>query len=426
MRKRDDGTGNRLGSGAERDDGGRRRGGRRKGGGDGKVNFKALVGFALGVIAIAAVCTWLVRTDFRPFDAVAATASDGYRIYEDEVSSEIAKERSALGLDDDTKWADWLSTHGYSDVSGVRKDVIDNMVRYHAIESECKRLGVMPSDDDIDAEVSDYKGTSGISGDDWTKMLSDAGYDEDTYRKQIAEHLMEERLKDAITTDDADGGLESDSLINYVSVMGTYFQHARKVTCIVMRSDEKDRIDEISQEIKDDQTRFDECRSAYSETDLLDGWDVMNDFTSSMSDTLGALGKGDISDVIELDSTSRPLLVIARVDDAYDTDGAITSLDQLPSDLVQAVKDYLADSGRLNAVYSHLDDVVDSLNVQISDTDETKLPYYVEVPTASADNADTGDSQTDVMGDTTTLDGTTYVTQNDAMASGDANAANAG
>lgn len=376
-----------------------------------KVNVMVLLGVTAGLIAIAAVLMWLVNTDFRPFDAVAATANDGYRIHENDVNSEIAERRATLGLEDDTAWSEWLATYGYTDVSDVRKDVIDNMMQLHAMQSECERLGIMPSDDEIDAEVSNYKGTSGLDGDDWQKMLSDSGYDEETYRQQIAAHLMGERLKDALTSDDADGGLSSDSVITYVSGMGTYFQHARKVTCIVMRSDERDKMDEIAQAVKDDPTAFDEYRATYSETDLLDGWDVLNDFSSSIGDTLNTLEKGETSDVIELDASSSPLLVIARIDDAYDTDETITSLDQMPSDLVQAIKDNLADTGRINAVTSHINDVITKLDVKVNDTDVTKLPYYVEVP--SSDSTDTGDGTTDATGDTTTLDGTTYVTQND-------------
>lgn len=377
-----------------------------------KVNVRVLLGVTAGLIAIAVVLMWLANTDFRPFDAVAATASDGYRIYENDVNSEIAERRTTLGLDDDAAWSEWLATYGYTDVSDVRKDVIDSMMRLHAMQSECERLGIMPSDDEIDAEVSNYKGTSGLDDDDWKKMLSDSGYDETTYRQQIATHLMGERLKDALTSDDADGGLSSDSVITYVSGMGAYFQHARKVTCIVMRSDERDKMDEIAKAVKDDPTSFDEYRTTYSETDLLDGWDVLNDFSSSIGDSLNTLGKGETSDVIELDSSSSPLLVIARIDDAYDTDETITSLDQMPSDLVQAIKDSLADTGRINAVTSHINDVIIKLDVKVNDTDVTKLPYYVEVP--SSDSTDTGDGITGTTGDTTMLDGTTYVTQNDA------------
>jgi hypothetical protein len=377
-----------------------------------KVNVRVLLGITAGLIAIAAVLMWLTSTDFRPFDAVAATANDGYRIYEDEVNNEIAERRTALGLEDDKAWSEWLVTYGYTDVAGVRKDVIDNMMRLHAMQSECERLGIMPSDDEIDKEVSNYKGTSGLDGNAWQKMLSDAGYDETTYRQQIVTHLMSERLKDALTSDDADGGLSSDSVITYVSGMGTYFQHARKITCIVMRSDERDKMDEIAQAIKDNPTSFDESRNAYSETDLLDGWDVLNDFSSSIGDTLNTLGKGETSGVIELDSSSSPLLVIARIDDAYDTDKTITSLDQMPSDLVQAIKDNLADTGRINAVTSHINDVIAKLDVKVNDTDVKKLPYYVEV--SASDSTDAGDETTDAAGDTTTLDGTTYVTQNDA------------
>lgn len=414
MRKRDDSKENQHSEARDAATGTKPRKHKRHGGTgkSDKVNVRVLLGVTAGLIAIAAVLMWLTSTDFRPFDAVAATANDGYRIYEDEVNNEIAEKRTALGLEDDKAWSEWLATYGYTDVAGVRKDVIDNMMRLHAMQSECERLGIMPSDDEIDKEVSNYKGTSGLDSNDWQKMLSDAGYDETTYRQQIVAHLMNERLKDALTSDDADGGLSSDSVITYVSGMGTYFQHARKITCIVMRSDERDKMDEIAQAIKDDPTSFDESRNAYSETDLLDGWDVLNDFSSSIGDTLNTLGKGETSGVIELDSSSSPLLVIARIDDAYDTDKTITSLDQMPSDLVQAIKDNLADTGRINAVTSHINDVIAKLDVKVNDTDVKKLPYYVEV--SASDSTDAGDGTTDAAGDTTTLDGTTYVTQNDA------------
>ena len=361
-------------------DGGRRRDG------DGRVNFGLLLGLTAALIACAVVAMWLVSTDFRPFDAVAATASDGYRLYEDDVTGEVARRRAMFGLDDDGDWADWLSRHGYADVTSVRKAVINDMMWKHALESECDRIGVTPSDDDIDAAVRNYRGTSGMDDDAWETVLAKRGYDDASYRDQVATSLMVTRLKDALTTDDGDGGLSSDTVIGYVESSGSYFQHARKVTCIVMRADEREQADEAAGRLQVDPSLFDELRSEHGETDMLDGWDVLNDFTSSISDTLDALGKGDVSGVIEVDSSN--LLVIARIDDAFDTDEQITSLSQLPQDLVQAVKDSLSDSGRTSAVYSHLDDVLSGLDVKVSDTDVTRLAYYVDVPASTgADGA---------------------------------------
>lgn len=414
MRKRDDSKENQHSEARDAATGTKPRKHKRHGGTgkSDKVNVRVLLGITVGLIAIAAVLMWLTSTDFRPFDAVTATANDGYRIYEDEVNAEIAERRAVLGLKGDGNWSEWLASQGYKDVRDVRKDVIDDMMRRHAMQSECERLGIMPSDDEINAEVSNYKGTSGLDGADWKKMLIDSGYDTKTYRRQIATHLMTQRLKDKLTSDDADGSLSSDSVIDYVSGMGDYFKHARKITCIVMRSDERDKMEEIAKDVKDDPKSFDGYRSKYGETNLLDGWDVLNDMSSSMVESLGQLKRGETSDVIELDSSSSPLLVIARIDDAYDTDKTITSLDQMPSDLVQAIKDNLADTGRINAVTSHINDVIAKLDVKVNDTDVKKLPYYVEV--SASDSTDAGDGTTDAAGDTTTLDGTTYVTQNDA------------
>lgn len=409
MRKRDGSEANQHNDARDTVKGGKtRRSNRRDSAGKSdKVNVRALLGVTAGLIAIAAVLMWLVNTDFRPFDAVAATANDGYRIYENDVNSEIAERRATLGLEDDTAWSEWLATYGYTDVSDVRKDVIDSMMQLHAMQSECERLGIMPSDDEINAEVSNYKGTSGLDGADWKKMLSDSGYDTKTYRRQIATHLMTQRLKDKLTSDDADGRLSSDSVIDYVSGMGDYFKHARKITCIVMRSDERDEMGEIAKDVKDDPKSFDGYRSKYGVTNLLDGWDVLNDMSSSMVESLGQLKKGETSDVIELDSSSSPLLVIARIDDAYDTDEAITSLDKMPSSLVQAVKDTLSDTGRTNAVNSHISDVVKKLDMKVNDVDAKQLPYYVKIPSRS--NAVT--SASDGTGDAENANGKDQATQ---------------
>lgn len=404
MRKRDNSVANRHSDAQDAVKGSKTRRRKRRdstGKGD-KVNVRALLGITVGLIAIAAVLMWLVSTDFRPFDAVAATANDGYRIYEDDVDDEIAERRAALGLEDDTAWSEWLATYGYTDVSDVRKDVIDDMMKLHAMQSECERLGIMPSDDEIDAEVRNYKGTSGLDGAGWKKMLSDSGYDAKTYRRQIVTHLMTQRLKGKLTSDDADGGLSSDSVIDYVSSMGDDYKHARKITCIVMRSNERDKMEEIAKDVKDDPKSFGNYRSKYSETDMLDGWDVLNDMSSSMVESLSQLKKGETSDVIELDSSSSPLLVIARIDDAYDTDEAITSLDKMPSSLVQSVKDALSDTGRTNAVNSHISDVVKKLDVKVNDVDAKRLPYYVRIPSRSG----TVTGASDGTGDAANADGT--------------------
>lgn len=52
----------------------------------------------------------------------------------------------------------------------------------------------MPSDDDIDKYISDYKGLLGLDDDAWEQWLSDNHYDDASYRDNAAYNLMMKNL----------------------------------------------------------------------------------------------------------------------------------------------------------------------------------------------------------------------------------------
>jgi foldase protein PrsA len=356
-----------------------------------KVNFKALIAVPIILLVVLCVAKWWTDNDGRPFDAVAATANDGYRIYEEDVSKDIATYRKTLGLQSDKKWGQWLANNGYKSVDDIRSSEIDSIMQVHVMESECKRLHCMPSGSDVTKAVNDYKGTSGLTDRQWEKSIKQQGYDDTTYRQHIRESLMYQNLLEKLTSDDKDGGLDSDTLITNIHEQSSEFQHARKVSCIVMRTDEQGTMDRIAKVLEKQPERFDSYKRKYGETTQLDGWTVTNDMASELGDSVKGLDKYAVSGVIRL-STSN-LLVIVRVDDAVDTDDEITSLSQLPDSLVKGVQDELSYSGRQEALEEHLQSVEKGLGIKKNDAkDLTKLPYYTKVPDlASASGTSSSD-----------------------------------
>lgn len=351
------------------------------------------------IIAVALVFNWLYTTDFRPFDAVAATTDDGYRLYEDEVNARIAERRKVLGLESDDDWKAWLEFYGYSDILDIRSDAIDTLMTDRALRTECKNHGVMPSDDDIDKYISDYKGLLGLDDDGWEQWLSDNHYDDASYRDNAEYNLMMKNLMNAITTDADDGSLSSDAVLNAITQnFDSSINHTRKVSCIVLRSSEREAADAISKQLSDDSSQFDSLKNEYSESTLLDGWIVLNSYASNLADSVSNLSAGDISDVIEMQtSDNSKILVIARVDDTIDIDGSVDSLDQMPDDFVQDVKDNLSYSGRESSVEQHLSEVVAGWDVvKATVKDEASLPYYVDL---SSDGSSATDSSDDTQND---------------------------
>lgn len=372
----------------------RKRHGRKDGGN--KVNVKFLILIPLLVVVVAALASIWVITDGRPFDKVAATIGTDYRLYEDDVTDYVQTNRKHLGIEANDDWKSWLESNNYT-VTDVREQTIQYFVRHYVIEQECKKQGITITDADVDADIQDTKGAYGYTDEAWEEQLSSMGYDDTTYRQDVYDKLMSKRLMEKLTTI-ADGNIASDTLIGIVNNNNDAFKVATRVSCIVLRTDETDKANDIKARLNADPTQFDSIKQSDSETTLYDGWTLTSRIASNLTDSVTGLNVGDISDPITLDTNG--VIVIARVDEKANVEGDLTALDQLPQGLIDSMTETLAESGRETKLSGYIDNLVSKTNVHTNDIDVTTLPYYIDVNISNDSNANVdGTNETNANAD---------------------------
>lgn len=356
-----------------------------------KVNARLLIGVPIAVFVLAVITAVLSITDGRPFDKVAATIGTEYRLYEDDVTEYVQSNRKRMGITDDDSWRKWLEKNNLT-VADVRTQTIDYFVHMHILERECKRLGIEVTEKDIDRDIQDTKGAYGYTDDEWAEQLASRGYDDKSYRDDVHDRLLSKSLFERVTST-SDGGLEPNAVLNVIKDNADTFKSATKVSCIVLRDDEKDKADEISNKLASDPSGFNRLKEEDSESSLYDGWTIASEVSSVLTNQVMDNQVGDITGQIKLEDNG--VIVIAKITDKASVEGDITAVSQLPTDLIDAITDNMASSGRNERLSDYLDDLVSKTNVHINETDITQLPYYVDVTESDADLGGSTDNRDD-------------------------------
>ena len=159
----------------------------------GKEKF-FLVTTIIAVVA-AAVGFDLWRTAVVPDDA-AAKVGDTY-ISESEVASSINQYRSSYSLTDDTTYASALAQQGLTP-NTFRRQVIDELATSKLVEARAKELGLVPTDEEVDAQYNTAKSSMSFNSEEvWKQTLEQYGMTESALRDQIRVSLEKQNLYEA-------------------------------------------------------------------------------------------------------------------------------------------------------------------------------------------------------------------------------------
>lgn len=140
---------------------------------------------------------------FSKQSSIAATV-DGISITEDEVTSYIEGFRQEkTERETASGWASWLSNNGFT-AESLREYVLNNVfIPKAVIRIQAKNLSLEVTEDELDQtiqkEKSYYEERTGIGS--WDSVLASYGYDEDKWRDNEQDRLLEERLKETVIPD---------------------------------------------------------------------------------------------------------------------------------------------------------------------------------------------------------------------------------
>ncbi|RDB58847.1 peptidylprolyl isomerase [Paraeggerthella hongkongensis] len=360
-------------------------------------------------VGISAACVWGLAgctggngsSGGSGTDSVAATVN-GVEISEGDVTKYIENLRTQYGMTDEDSWGKYLVQLDKNPAE-FREQVIDAFVTREVIRAHAADRGVTVDDAEVNGYVDQMK--SNYENDEkWQAALEQSGMTEDDYRAEVKLQLTDKYLKESFTVDEDPS--EADQL-QYAQMYATAYDGARRSSHILFDSGAEATAQEVLDKINSGALDFAEAAKEYSHDtasaekggDI--GWDKTSKLVTEYQDALNNLQKDQVSGLV----TSTYGIHIIKCTDVYQApktkaeDGTekveITSVDQIPSDWLDTIKQSLKSQAQSEAYQKWVDEQREASDVKINDM-PADVPYNVDVTKYKTDeSADQSGNSTD-------------------------------
>lgn len=330
-------------------------------------------------------------------EGVAATVN-GTELGEKAITAYIDNFRSSNSLTDDSAWAQWMVDNGL-DASGVREEVIDYYVSQELIRQAADENGVTVDDSEVDSQISTMRSYYS-SDDEWNKALQTVGVTEDQYRDMIKLNLIETGLKDKVAsaTEPTD-----DEMLQYAQMYASAYDGAKKSSHILFSSDDEATAQEVLDKINAGELDFAEAAKEYSIDDASKedggnvGWDKLTSFVSEYQTALDGLEKDQVSGLV----TTTYGIHIIKCTDVFTASEEVTSIDQIPSEFTDSIRQSLETSSKNESYSTWYQDYKSNADIVVNDM-PSDVSYNVDttgVTPSSSSSDTTADSSADASTD---------------------------
>lgn len=332
--------------------------------------------------------------------AVAATVN-GVEIYENEITDQIQAARQSYGLEEEEAWAQYLIDSATTPEE-VRKSIVDSFVDQKLVKAGIEELGLSVEDSEIDSYVDSMRGNFD-SDEAWAEALEQAGFTEDSYRENIKNSLLQQKLNEHFE----DGAkVEDKDVLESANTVASYYDGAKRSSYIFFAVDDagdeqamtdaKARAQVVLDEINAG-ADFAEKAKASSEDEATAanggdaGWDVNNYIGEEYSTALDELSEGQISGLVESDNG----VYIIKCTEVFVAPEKLTKLDQLPEEFRDSIEQMAKSTKVQNDYDAWLDGLRDAADIVINDM-PADVPYNIDLTayqSASDESADTADGE---------------------------------
>ena len=371
-----------------------------------KVKYlKALI--ALGVVAacgcVLASCSSgsdASGSESAKSGAVAATVN-GIEVFENEITDQVQAARQSYDLEDEEAWAKYLIDINTTP-EDVRKGIIDARVDQELIKAGIQEMGLTVEDSEIDSYVESMRGNFD-SDEAWADALEQAGFTEDSYRENIKDSLLQQKLNEHF---EDEAKVEDKDMIESANSIASYYDGAKRSSYILFNvndsgdeqaiADAKARAQAVLDEINAG-ADFAEKAKASSEDEATAanggdaGWDVNNYIGEEYSTALDELTEGQVSDLVESDNG----VYIIKCTEVFVAPEKLTKLDQLPQEFRESIEQMAKSTKVQNDYDAWLTGLRDAADIVINDM-PADVPYNVDLSayqTESGEAADTADGE---------------------------------
>ncbi len=362
------------------------------------------ISLAKGVFAagLAVACSWgLVACSSSSSDDVQLTGGvaatvNGTEISEDKVTLAIESVRDDMDLTDADSWGEWLAQYGYTPQS-VREEVIDTYADQEVLRQHAADKGVSVDDATVQSYVDEMKANYDNDDARWQQALDSVGITEDEYRENIELSLLSRGVKDTFATDEDPS---DDEMLETANTYLSSYDGAKRSSHILFDSDDEQTAQEVLDQINVGTISFEDAAKQYSKDSSASnggdvGWDKLTNFVDEYQEALDGLEKGQVSGLV----TSQYGIHIIKCTDVFNAPDELTSMDQLPSEFVDAIKQIVNNNKQQQAYDDWLQSCRDESDIVINDMPEN-VPYNVDMSKyesddESSDSGESGDASDD-------------------------------
>lgn len=368
----------------------------------GKISL-VIVGIAAMLLSVTAMaCSGVLNqaTDKRDYEltgGVAATVN-GVNIKEDTITTQIMSMRESA-YESDEDWATFLADQGLTPET-YRENLINSYARQYLISEAERENNITVSQEDVDKQWESV--VAGYGGDEeaFLQMLSQIGYDKESYQESLKSSIATEKLREAVAPaeDPSD-----DEVIAAVNENLDTYNGARRSSHILFKvaedatEEEQAEIEAKAQKVLDDlnagKIEFADAAKEYSEDSSADnggdvGWDKLSTFVDEYQTALSGLAKGEMSGLVK---TTYGYHII-KCTDLFSVDGEVTSIDQIPKDIQKTISSSLKSEKQGEAYDAWFNEYVENADIKINKMPEN-VPYNVDMSKAKVNSTSSGSAE---------------------------------
>ncbi|MEG0322973.1 MAG: peptidylprolyl isomerase [Raoultibacter sp.] len=332
-----------------------------------------------------------------------AATVNGVEISEDKVTTYIQNFRTASSLGEEEAWGKWLAENSYTPQS-VREEVIDYYVSQELVKQAAAENNVTVESTEIDDTVNKMKANYD-SDEAWAEALTKANTTEEAYRESVELALTEQALKEVVGKAEAPTDAE---LIEYSAM----YNGAKRSSHILFNTEDQAKAQEVLDKINSGELEFTAAVTEYSQDtgtkekggDV--GWDKLSSLVTEYTTGLKDLEKDQISGLVE---STYGYHIIKCTDIFATPEGGITSLDQVPAEILESVRTSLTSQKETEAFNTWYTEYKESAEIVINDMPEN-VSYNIDMTNYPAPTDESATSGTE--------SGSTGSTSGDAAAAG--------
>lgn len=306
------------------------------------------------------------------------------------VTQYIQDFRESNGLTDESAWAQWMADNALNPAD-VRSQVISYYKDELLLDAAAGMYDVTVSEEEVQESLQEIKGQF-ESDEAYQEALSATGMSEEEYIEKVLEpNALQTKLAEAVEADQG-GNVDTDAqALSMAQSMESVLDGSRRSSHILFSNEDEATAADVAEQLKDGSLSWDDAVAQYSVDEYTkesggdNGWNSVSTFVEAYNNALVELNKDDISDPV----TSEYGIHIIKCTDVFTVpEGGITSLDQLPTEIVDALRLQVenASSDTFTAWFTEF-----SQNAQLTINDMPEgLPYNVDMSAYEA--ADTNET----------------------------------